>query len=155
MSAETTHDKGTPIHPDRIPEHRVGSTLPELAIALDRTTIVAAAIASQDFEDVHHDPSRAQERGTPDIFMSINSTNGFLSRFLTDWAGPSARILRVSLRLGVPAFPGDVLRFNGEVVDVTDGRTTVKVIGGHDRGVHVSAEAVLTTTTVAREAGTP
>ncbi|MGJ3508034.1 MaoC/PaaZ C-terminal domain-containing protein [Enemella sp. A6] len=127
-----------------IPEHRVGTELPPLDVPLDRTTIAATAIASQDFEDVHHDPSKAQQRGTPDIFMSINATNGFLNRYVTDWAGPHARILRTGLRLGVPAFPGDVLRFTGEVTDIADGRTTLKIKGANERGVHVSAEMVLT-----------
>lgn len=120
-----------------------GDTLPELAIPLDRTTIVASAIASQDFEDVHHDPARAQQRGMPDIFMSINSTNGFVDRFLTDWAGPRCRILSVKLRLGVPLFPGDTLTFRGEVTAAADGLVTVAVTGSNDRGVHITAMATL------------
>jgi acyl dehydratase len=126
-----------------IPIHEVGTTLPELAIELDRTTIVAAAIASQDFEDVHHDPGKAAERGTPDIFMSINSSNGFVDRYVTDWTGPEGRIASVSLRLGVPAFPGDTLRLTGEVVAVDADRSTIRVVGSNDRGPHVTAEVVV------------
>ena len=125
-----------------IPAHEVGTVLPELPIELDRTTIVAAAIASQDFEDVHHDPGKAQDRGMQDIFMSINSTNGFVDRYVTDWSGPGSRITNVKLRLGVPLFPGDTLTFSGEVVDVSDS-TTVKVTGRNDRGVHVTASVTL------------
>jgi hypothetical protein len=125
-----------------IPAHEVGTVLPELPIELDRTTIVATAIASQDFEDVHHDPGKANDRGTPDIFMSINSTNGFVDRYVTDWTGPHARIVSVSLRLGVPAFPGDRLLMTGEVVEVEGDRTTVKVVGSTDRGAHVTAQVV-------------
>jgi acyl dehydratase len=121
------------------PEFRVGDQLPELSIPIDRTTIAAAAIASQDFEDVHHDPGKAAERGTPDIFMSINSTNGLVDRYITEWTGPTARITNVELRLGVPMFPGDHLTFTGEVVDDTSG-ATVKVVGANARGVHVSGE---------------
>ncbi len=88
------------------PAPAIGDALPELAIPLDRTLIVATAIASQDFEDVHHDPAAAQGRGTPDIFMSINATNGFIDRYITDWTGPQGRIRSTSLRLGVPNFPG-------------------------------------------------
>lgn len=117
----------------------VGEALPELSIDFDRTTIVAAAIASQDFEDVHHDPGKAQARGTPDIFISINSTNGLVDRYVTDWAGPSARIISVSLRLGVPLFPGDTLRFTGEVTSIEDGVVSLKVVGANSRGVHVTA----------------
>jgi acyl dehydratase len=129
------------------PDCGVGTTLPELAIPMDRTTIVAAALASQDFEDVHHDPGKAKERGTPDIFMSINSTNGFVDRYVTDWTGPAARITKVALRLGVPLFPGDTLVFTGEVVDVADG-VALKVVGRNDRGVHVTGQVTVVPQTV-------
>jgi hypothetical protein len=120
-----------------------GTRLPALDLPLDRTTIVATAIASQDFEDVHHDPAKARERGTPDIFLSINSTNGFLDRYVTDWAGPASRITRVALRLGVPNFPGDTMRFTGEVTGVDGDAVTLQVLGSNERGVHVTAEVTL------------
>jgi acyl dehydratase len=122
---------------------KVGDALPELDIAMDRTTIVAAAIASQDFEDVHHDPGKAQGRGTPDIFMSINSTNGFVDRYVTDWAGPTARLRRMSLRLGVPLFPGDTLSFRGQVSAVDHDEVTLAVTGSNDKGAHVTATVVI------------
>jgi hypothetical protein len=122
---------------------RVGTQLPVLELPLDRSTIVATAISSQDFEDVHHDPGKAQERGTPDIFMSINSTNGFIDRYVTDWAGPASRITRVALRLGVPNFPGDTMRCTGEVTGVDGDAVTLRVIGANERGVHVTADVTL------------
>ncbi|MDP5181882.1 MaoC/PaaZ C-terminal domain-containing protein [Blastococcus sp. BMG 814] len=128
------------------PDSRVGGRLPALDLPLDRTTIVATAIASQDFEDVHHDPGKAQERGTPDIFMSINSTNGFIDRYVTDWSGPAARITRVALRLGVPNFPGDTMRLTGEVTGVDGDAVMLRVLGSNDRGVHVTAEVTLVPT---------
>ena len=77
----------------RYDDVQVGDEVPTLVIPLTRTLIVATAIASRDYQDVHHDPGLAQERGSPDIFMNILSTNGFVGRFITDWAGPDA-ILR-------------------------------------------------------------
>ncbi|CAM3344958.1 beta-hydroxyacyl-ACP dehydratase [Nocardioides dubius] len=126
-----------------LPSLTVGTVLPTLEIEIDRTTIVATAIASQDFEDVHHDPGKAAGRGTPDIFMSINSTNGFLDRYLTDWAGPHSRIKKVSLRLGVPNFPGDVMTMTGEVVEVAGDEAVVAVVGRNARGNHVTARIVV------------
>ncbi len=123
----------------------VGTTLPELALPLDRTLVVAAAIASQDFEDVHHDPGKAAERGMRDVFMSINSTNGFIDRYLTDVFGPTARITKVALRLGVPNFPGDTMTFSGAVSAVDGARTTVTLAGRNARGAHVTAQVDLTT----------
>jgi hypothetical protein len=72
----------------------VGAELPVLEIPLTRTLIVATAIASRDYQDVHHDPGLAVERGSKDIFMNILSTNGFVGRFVTDWAGPDAQLPR-------------------------------------------------------------
>jgi hypothetical protein len=127
-------------------ECTVGQRLPELPITMDRTMIVAAAIASQDFEDVHHDPGRAQERGLQDIFISINSTNGLVDRYVTDWAGPESRITSVSLRLGVPLFPGDVFRLTGEVTGIEGDEVRLAVTGRNDRGVHVTALVSITST---------
>ena len=130
-------------------ESAVGTGLPALELPLDRTLIVAAAIASQDFEDVHHDPGKAQDRGTPDVFMSINSTNGFIDRYVTDWSGPASRIVKTALRLGVPNFAGDTMTFTGQVVEKDGSTVTVAVQGRNERGTHVTA-----TVTVASVEGT-
>jgi acyl dehydratase len=124
----------------------VGDAPPELAIPLTRTLIVATAIASRDYQDVHHDPGLAVERGSPDIFMNILSTNGFVGRFVTDWAGPGARIESVSIRLGAPNYPGDTMTLTGKVTTAEvpagrdDGRGVVEVAvrGANSRGDHVT-----------------
>lgn len=113
--------------------------LPVLRIPLDRTAVMAGAIASQDYEDVHHDPGRAVERGMRDVFLSINTTNGYVDRYVAEWGGPSLRIHGVKLRLGVPQFAGDVLEFTGTAVPIEDGRMQVEVIGRAADGVHVTA----------------
>jgi MaoC like domain len=130
----------------RFEEVAVGDTLPELVIPLDRTLIVATAIASRDYQDVHHDPGLAVERGSPDIFMNILTTNGFVGRYLTDWAGPGARIESVSIRLGAPNYPGDAMTVTGAVTGAEvpagrdDGRGVVEVSvrGANSRGDHVT-----------------
>jgi hypothetical protein len=116
----------------------VGEQLPELVVPLTRTLIAATAIASRDYQDVHHDPGLAQERGSPDIFMNILSTNGFVGRYITDWAGPDAFIKKVAIRLGVPNYPGDTMTMRGTVEAVTDGVATVKVVGSNSLGDHVT-----------------
>ena len=121
----------------------VGDELPPLDIPLTRTLIVATAIASRDYQDVHHDPELARERGSQDIFMNILSTNGFVGRFVTDWAGPAARIRNVSIRLGAPNYPGDTMRLTGKV-DAVDGNVvTVSVRGANDLGDHVTGTVTL------------
>jgi hypothetical protein len=116
----------------------VGQELPPLHIPLTRTLIVATAIASRDYQDVHHDPGLAQQRGSKDIFMNILTTNGFVGRFITDWAGPNATIKRVAIRLGVPNYPGDTMVLTGRVVGKADGCVDVEVRGANSLGDHVT-----------------
>jgi acyl dehydratase len=120
---------------------RVGDQLPELVVQLTPTLIIAGAIASRDYQDVHHDVELARRRGMPDIFMNILTTNGFVGRYVTDWAGPDAVIRRIEIRLGAPNFPGDVMRMNGRVKSTErrdgDGRVEVEVVGRNRMGDHV------------------
>ncbi|HXQ61581.1 MAG TPA: MaoC family dehydratase [Acidimicrobiales bacterium] len=130
----------------RIGDVSVGDELPELSIPLTRTVIVATAIASRDYQDVHHDPALAVERGSQDIFMNILSTNGFVGRYITDWTGPGAVIEKVAIRLGAPNYPGDTMVFSGRVTavevpeDRADGRGVVEIAlrGANSRGDHVT-----------------
>jgi len=122
----------------RYDDVQVGDELPPLVVPLTRTLIVATAIASRDYQDVHHDPTLAVERGSPDIFMNILSTNGFVGRFVTDWAGPDATIRKVAIRLGAPNHPGDTMTMTGTVTAKEDGVVDVAVRGTNSRGDHVT-----------------
>ena len=106
---------------------RVGDELPTLEVPLTRTLIVAGAIASRDFQIVHHDPYAAVERGSQDIIMNILTTNGFVGRFVTDWAGSAARLRSVKLRLGAPNYPGDTMQMSGRVIALEGAVATVEV----------------------------
>src|SRR4029450_10653630 len=105
----------------RYDDVQVGDEVPTLVIPLTRTLIVSTAIASRDYQDVHHDPGLAQERGSKDIFMNILTTNGFGGGFVTDWAGPNAVLKAVKIRLGAPNYPGDTMTLSGEVTKKEDG----------------------------------
>jgi acyl dehydratase len=126
----------------------VGDQVTPLEIAITTTMIVAGAIASRDFMPVHHDPVYAKKQGSPNLFMNILTTNGYCVRFLTDWAGPEAMVKNLSIRLGVPSFPDDPLRFSGTVTGKSggaDGENFVEVTfkGSNSLGDHVSGTAIL------------
>ncbi|TQC49032.1 hypothetical protein EEB14_11620 [Rhodococcus sp. WS4] len=121
----------------------VGENLPELTIPLTRTLIVATALATRDFQDVHHDPALAVARGSKDVFMNILTTNGLVGRFVTDWAGPRASLRRIAVRLGAPNYPGDVMTLTGEVIAKDDGLVTVTVRGANTIGDHVTGTVVV------------
>ncbi|MFB7185354.1 MaoC family dehydratase [Streptomyces sp. NPDC056230] len=118
---------------------KVGEELAPLEIAVTRTLIVAGAIASRDYQDVHHDAELAREKGSPDIFMNILTTNGLVGRYVTDRLGPSAVLRRVAIRLGAPNYPGDTMVLSGTVTALgDDGTAEVKVVGTNGLGRHVT-----------------
>ncbi len=98
-------------------EVAVGDELPEFSLPVTSTVIVAGAIASRDFMPAHHDAGFAKAQGAPDVFMNILTTNGYVARFITDWAGPESMVRSISIRLGAPAIPGQPLRFTGEITE--------------------------------------
>lgn len=123
-----------------IAQVQVGQHLPELRVPLTRTLIVSTAIASRDYQDVHHDPGLAKERGSKDIFMNILTSNGFAERFVREWAGPEVFIRRINLRLGAPNYPGDVMVCQGEVTQINEAEqvATIAVNLTNELGSHAS-----------------
>ncbi|MEU3890688.1 MaoC family dehydratase [Streptomyces sp. NPDC029041] len=117
---------------------KAGDRLPPLEIPVTRTLIVAGAIASRDYQDVHHDPELARQKGSPDIFMNILTTNGLVGRYITDHFGPRARLRRVAIRLGAPNHPGDTMVLTGTVEEVDGDTATVRIVGANSLGRHVT-----------------
>jgi acyl dehydratase len=118
----------------------VGDELPPLPIELSVSMIVGGAIVSRDFTPVHHSKKAAQDAGMQDVFMNILTTNGLAGRFVTDWAGPDARITGVSIKLGTPNLPGDTMTMTGEVKSKDDatGSVEVEIAGKNSWGDHVT-----------------
>ena len=123
-------------------EVEVGAELPTLEIPLTPTLIIATAIASRDYQDVHHDMDLAKQRGAKGIFMNILSTNGLVGRYVGDWAGPEAIFKRVNIRLGAPNYPGDKMLLTGRVqsksIEAGQGIVDVEIRGANGLGDHVT-----------------
>ena len=126
----------------------VGDPLPEFSLNVTPAVIVAGAIASRDFMPAHHDPAYAKGQGAPDVFMNILTTNGYVSRFVTDWAGPESMIRKIAIRLGAQAIPGQPLRFNGQVVSKNEESDEcvleLEVRAANDLGDHATGTVVVT-----------
>lgn len=118
----------------------VGDVLPELPIPVTRTLIVATALASRDYQDVHHDAGLARERGSKDIFMNILTSNGLVDRYVTGWAGPACVVKAIRIRLGAPNHPGDTMVLTGTVTAKSDAdrRVEIAVRGANSLGAHVT-----------------
>jgi hypothetical protein len=131
-------------------EVSVGDELPTLELPITPTLIVAGAIASRDYQDVHHDAPLAKMRGSKDIFMNILTTNGLVGRYVTDWSGPRSRLLDVNIRLGAPNYPDCIMTMTGSVTekgplsdDGRGGKITVAIRGANNLGDHVTGTVVV------------
>ena len=99
-----------------------GAVLPELVIDVTPTFVISTALATRDFQDVHHDRDKAVARGGKDIFINILTTTGLVQRYVTDWAGSGALVRKVDIRLGVPCYAGDTLALSGQVIQAGEGQ---------------------------------
>ncbi len=127
-------------------EVAVGDTLPELSIDISTGLVVGGALATRDFEKVHHDKAVAQSTGLPDVFMNILTSQGLMTRYATDWSGPEAVIRSLDIRLGAPNVPGMVMTITGVVkaVDVETGVVAVEVVGENNIwGMHMQGTVQL------------
>jgi len=130
----------------RFEEVAVGDELPPCPIPITATLIVAGAIASRDYQDVHHDRDLAVLRGSPDIFMNILTTTGLCGRYLSDWAGPEALMRRLAIRLGAPNYPHDTMTLSASVLSKSSegdtGLVEVGLRGSNRLGDHVTGTIV-------------
>lgn len=130
----------------------VGVELPPWELPVTPTLIVSTALATRDFQEVHHDRDLAVERGSKDIFLNILTTTGLVERYVTDQLGHDVLVRGIKIRLGAPAYPGDPLTFTGRVAEQVEAdgerRYLVDVRGSNALGDHVTGRV-----TVARGQG--
>jgi acyl dehydratase len=126
-------------------EINIGDKVRDMNIALTHTLVASTAIASMDYMPVHHDKDYALAQFAPDAFLNILSTNGYISRFITDWAGPETWVRKINVKLGVPAVPNQTLKFTGEVLNKTEEGDEciieVSVTAANDSGNHATGTA--------------
>jgi uncharacterized OB-fold protein/acyl dehydratase len=117
--------------------------LPDRVIDVTPTFVISSALATRDFQDVHHDRDRAAARGARDIFLNILTTTGLVQRYVGDWA-PDALIRGISIRLGVPCYAGDTLTLTGRLTRDDGAGQVVAVTGRCRLGDHVTGTVRIT-----------
>lgn len=104
----------------------VGDELPAIRMPINMTRCVFMASATRDFSPQHSNPDYARNRsGTRDVFVNTQFNMGMVSRLATDWAGSSAIVRRVKIRMKENVCAGDDM--------IVTGRVTRKFV---DKGEH-------------------
>ncbi len=127
-------------------EVSVGDRLPQLDIDVTTGLVVGGALATRDYEPVHHDKGKAQAAGLPDVFMNILTSQALMTRYATDWSGPEASVKSLDIRLGAPNIPGMVMTITGEVQakDDDSGVIDIAVMGENNIwGMHMQGTVQL------------
>lgn len=127
-------------------EVSVGDALDKVDIDITTGLVVCGALATRDFEPVHHNKSEAQAIGMPDVFMNILTSQGLMTRYATDWSGPEAVVKSIDLQLGAPNVPGMVMTLSGEVtaVDTDSGVVDLAIVGENNIwGMHMQGTVQL------------
>ena len=104
--------------------------LPRLQVSVTPRTVIMGASASRDWQPQHHDHAWAVAKvGPKGIFLNTPNQAGWIERYLTEWAGPTARLGKLRFRMRRPVCPGDELIFRGRVVHAgDDGWVEVEVL---------------------------
>jgi hypothetical protein len=128
-----------------IDDVQVDDVVASLEIDVTTTFVVTSAIATRDFMKVHHDRDEAHRQGSPDVFPNKATDGGLVARMLTDWAGPRARLKRMSIQLRVQNCVGEHLVVTGTVTDKDAERrlVTIAVRAYNSLGDHLVGSAVL------------
>ncbi len=128
-----------------ISDVRAGQELPSFKVPVTITSVMATALATRDYQPVHHDLEKVKSLGNETVFTNTHTTAAYLEKLVMQWAGPDAFLKSLKLRLGVPNYAGDELTLKGKVtsLDPLTQRVTIAIVGSNSRGDHVIAELVV------------
>jgi acyl dehydratase len=96
----------------------VGTELAAVNYPVTRLSLVKYCGASGDFNVIHWNERIAKSVGLPDVIAHGMFTMAQAGRFVTDWAGPAARVIEYGVRFSSPV-----------VVPDTDTGATISVSG--------------------------
>ena len=93
-----------------------GDELPSIRMPINMTRCVFMASATRDFSPQHSNPEYAKKRsGTRDVIVNTPFNMGMASRLATDWAGPSAIVRRIKIKMRENVCAGDDMIVTGRV----------------------------------------
>ena len=102
----------------------VGMALPEKVFFIDRALLKAYADASGDQNPIHQNEEFALSVGLPNVISHGMLTMALAGKYVTEWAGGSAKVREFSARFIKP-----VIVPAGEKVDLTVVATVTEVDG--------------------------
>ena len=97
---------------------RIGQPLPEQAHTFTEVDLVAYGAATWDWHRLHYDKAHAQSKQLPGVLIDGQAFGAVFAREAMRWAGPTAFIQRMGLKMKSMAFAGDLLVARGHVTAI-------------------------------------
>ena len=99
---------------------RIGQPLPEQAHTFTEVDLVAYGAATWDWHRLHYDKAHAQSMQLPCVLIDGQAFGAVFAREAMRWAGPTAFIQRMGLKMKSMAFAGDHLVARGHVTAIDE-----------------------------------
>lgn len=107
----------------------VGDTLPVMPKSASEAQLFLYSAASFNPHRIHYDRAYAEFEGHADLLVHGPLQGSWLTKFLTDWAGPRGRLVNVNWQNRASAYPNQQVEFHGTVtaVDPETGEVEIDV----------------------------
>ena len=102
----------------RLADLSVGDALPTMHKFPDEAQLFLYSAASHNPHRIHYDREYARFEGHEDIIVHGPLQGAWLTQYVTDWAGPTARLLGVTWQNRASALAGEELVYSGTVTSV-------------------------------------
>ena len=106
---------------------QIGDELPKMKKQASEAELFLYSAASFNPHRIHYDRAYANFEGHADLVVHGPLQGSWLTQFVTDWAGPRARLLSIEWQNRASAFVGDELIFAGTVTAIDQANTSVEL----------------------------
>ena len=106
---------------------QIGEELPKMKKQASEAELFLYSAASFNPHRIHYDRAYANFEGHDDLVVHGPLQGSWLTQFVTDWAGPRARLLSIEWQNRASAFVGDELIFAGTVTAIDQANTSVEL----------------------------
>ena len=106
---------------------QIGDELPKMKKQASEAELYLYSAASSNPHRIHYDRAYANFEGHDDLVVHGPLQGSWLTQFVTDWAGPRARLLSIKWQNRASAFVGDELIFAGTVTAIDQANTSVEL----------------------------
>ena len=106
---------------------QIGDELPKMKKQASEAELFLYSAASFNPHRIHYDREYANFEGHDDLVVHGPLQGSWLTQFVTDWAGPRARLLSIEWQNRASAFVGDELIFAGTVTAIDQANTSVEL----------------------------